>query len=332
MVDAASLLLADYRTVGVIVGRFQTPELHAGHRYLIDTVRSLHHDVFVVLGSPRFALLTRRDPMDFLTRRLMMHKAYSRVEIGALADCGSDTVWSEALDALITERYPHFDAVLYGSRDSFVPYYKGKWRAIELPSYQEEVSATSLRQETGLTVRDTADFRRGIIYAASARPGVVFPTVDIAIIDRAQSRVLLGARRTESGHLRFFGGFVDAEDESLEQAALREAMEEAGSMTLESLRYLGSHRVRDPRYWGTKDGIFTSLFAVEYVSGDPEAGDDIDEVEWVPFSDAPSRLIQEHVPLWNILAAFLGIPECAVSPSLMKGGSHGRFQHHPCDR
>lgn len=325
--------MPDYRTVGVIVGRFQTPELHAGHRYLIDTVRSLHQDVFVVLGSPRFEFPTTRDPMDFVTRRMMVRKVYPRgeyVEIDVLADCGSDVIWSERLDALIAEAYPHFEAVLYGSRDSFVPHYKGKWRTVELPSYQE-VSATSLRDETGLTPRDTPDFRRGVIYTAITRPPVVFPVVDIAIIDRAQSRILLGARRTEDGYLRFFGGFVDPADESLEEAALREAVEEAGPIEIRGFRYVGSHRVRDPRYWGTRDRVMTSLFVAEYVSGDPEAGDDIDRLEWVEFKDASSRLVKEHLPLWNMLAVFLGIPECAVTSSFMKGGSHGR-QHHPCDR
>lgn len=325
--------MQDYRSVGVIVGRFQTPELHAGHRYLIDTVRSLHQDVFVVLGSPRFEFPTERDPINFVTRRMMVRKAYPRVEhveIDVLADCGSDVIWSEGLDALIAEAYPHFEAVLYGSRDSFIPYYKGKWRTVELPSYQE-VSATSLRQETGLTACDTKDFRRGIIYAALTRPPVVFPVVDIAIIDRAQFRMLLGARRTEGGHLRFFGGFVDPQDESWEEAALREAREEAGPMMLRGLRYLGSHFVQDPRYWGTKDRVMTSFFVAEYVAGEPKAGDDIDEVEWVSFSDTPSRLVKEHIPLWNMFAVFFGISECVVSPSLTKGDPHGR-QHHPCDR
>lgn len=322
--------MQDYRTVGVIVGRLQTPELHAGHRYLIDTVCSLHQDVFVVLGSPRFEFPTELNSMDFVTRRMMVRKAYPHVEIGVLLDCGSDVIWSEGLDVLIAEAYPHFEAVLYGSRDSFIPHYKGKWRAVELPSYQE-VSATSLRVEMGLTPRDTPDFRKGIIYAAATRPGVVFPTVDIAIIDRAQSRVLLGARRMEDGRLRFFGGFVDLKDESWEEAALREAREEAGPIMLRGLRYLGSHRVQDPRYWGTKDGILTSLFVVEYVAGEPKAQDDIDGLEWVSFSDAPSRLVKEHMPLWNMLAVFLGIPESAMEISSMKGGLRGR-QHHPCDR
>lgn len=322
--------MQDYRSVGVIVGRFQTPELHAGHRYLIDTVLSLHPDVFVVLGSPRFEFPGELNAMDFVTRRLMVHKAYPRMEVGALADCGSDMVWSEALDALIAERYPHFEAVLYGSRDSFIPHYKGKWRTIELPSYQE-VCATSLRQETGLTSRDTSDFRRGVIYMAMTRPSVVFPVVDIAIIDRAQSRALLGARRTEDGCVRFFGGFVDPRDESWEEAALREAREEAGPIALGGVRYVGSHRVQDPRYWGTKDSMITSLFVAEYMSGEPKAQDDIDDIEWVSFSNAPSRLIKEHLPLWNMLAIFLGMPERAVDISLVKGDPHGR-QYHPCDR
>src|SRR5690242_14087120 len=80
----------DYRTVGVVVARFQTPELHEGHRYLLSTVAALHRDMLVVLGSPSYSCLAERNPMDFATRRIMVRLAYPGATIVELIDSPSD--------------------------------------------------------------------------------------------------------------------------------------------------------------------------------------------------------------------------------------------------
>ena len=36
--------------VGVIVARFQVPELHVGHQYLVGYVCERHQDVCIILG------------------------------------------------------------------------------------------------------------------------------------------------------------------------------------------------------------------------------------------------------------------------------------------
>ncbi len=40
------------RTVGVIVGRFQVPNLHTSHMQLIEYVESRHMKMIVLLGIP----------------------------------------------------------------------------------------------------------------------------------------------------------------------------------------------------------------------------------------------------------------------------------------
>jgi hypothetical protein len=87
-------------------------------------------------------------------------------------DCpGDDRKWSEVIDSLIEESIRTYKdltgrmPVLYHSRDSFASHYKGKYSLCEiqeLPGY----SGTLVRGDDQL-IQDTADFRRGFIYAVN---------------------------------------------------------------------------------------------------------------------------------------------------------------------
>lgn len=295
----------DFKTIGVVVARLQTPELHEGHKYLIETVAALHRDVMVALGSPAFYTLEPRNSMDFVTRRAMVRDKYPAVKIVEIHDHRTDTAWSEELDKVITKEFLGHKAVLYGSRDSFIKYYSGKFECVELPPL-EDISSTTLRNEVAeKPPLKTSDFRAGVIYAAASRRAITFPVVDIAILDFAKKLVLLGAKKEDGGKLRFIGGFVDPEDESLEMAAKREAMEEAGLLEISDLRFMGSARIPDWRYKGGKDGLMSSFFAATYVFGHPDPQDDIDRLEWVPFDTFRGRLVEEHESLGRMLEAHL---------------------------
>ena len=82
-------------TVGVIVARFQVPELHAGHRYLIETVLRQHKDVLIFLGTTA-AQLTRNNPLSADVRRLMLQNQYPGVVLCELQDMRSDKAWSRS--------------------------------------------------------------------------------------------------------------------------------------------------------------------------------------------------------------------------------------------
>lgn len=132
------------KKVGVIVGRFQVPELHAGHRYLIDTVESLHDQVLVVLGCTKIP--SNRDPFSKEARTDLFRSAYPRIHITEIKDQFSDKKWSQKLDKIIMDLFPNDSAALYGSRKSFLTAYTGRFQAVCLPPI-DAPSGTDVRKK-----------------------------------------------------------------------------------------------------------------------------------------------------------------------------------------
>ena len=60
-------------SLGVIVGRFQVPELHEGHHKLIAHVLSQHPQILILLGVTP-VLGSKRNPLDYITRERMIHE------------------------------------------------------------------------------------------------------------------------------------------------------------------------------------------------------------------------------------------------------------------
>lgn len=285
--------------VGVIVGRFQVDELHAGHRFLIETAFARHREVLVVIGVSG-GLASRRDPLDFETRRRLIVEAFPQATVRPIYDQPSDEAWSRELDRLIVKAFPGVLAVCYGSRDSFLSAYVGEFPK-EYVKEVEGFAGSHARAKIGRTVVHTKDFRAGVIHAAQYRLPVSYQAVDIAVVSYDRGDILLGRKKQDDDKLRFIGGFVDPADESLEDAARREAHEEAPNIEIADLRYLGSARINDVRCRGSEDGVMSALFVSAYVFGHARAGDDLDALEWVPLRNARARLIVEHYGLWDLL-------------------------------
>jgi bifunctional NMN adenylyltransferase/nudix hydrolase len=129
---------------GVIVGRFQIPYLHEGHKKLIDTAIAENDLVFILIGHKVGDQLDERNPYTFGERHKMIAETYPKVLIGNLEDCpNDDEAWSRKLDRILDDV---LNPTLYGSRDSFYKHYKGivKYREIEeVP----DVSATKIREQ-----------------------------------------------------------------------------------------------------------------------------------------------------------------------------------------
>jgi bifunctional NMN adenylyltransferase/nudix hydrolase len=285
-------------TVGVIVGRFQTPYLHQAHLDLLDHVKERHSKVIVVLGSSP-ALLTRNNPLDFLSRKQMIQQIDKNIIILNIKDHRSDHTWSATLDGLITDvLIPGDDVTLYGSRDSFLSHYHGRFPAKELlPSVY--ISGTQLREEARKNVIDDASFRAGVIWGVCNQYPRVISTVDIAIYN---GNKLLLVRKPNEDKFRLPGGFCDPRSPNNEFDAKREALEETG-LEIDDLRYIGSYNINDWRYKGT-DKIRTSLFAAKRIFGAVKPADDVCEAKWVDGLPTTNDIVEEHHILINVLNTF----------------------------
>lgn len=286
--------------VGVIVARFQSDQLTEGHRDLLDFVLSQHEKVLVFLGlSP--LLTTSNDPLDFQARRQMIREAYPErnypnLEILYIKDINNDKAWSTFLDDQISSVAQCQSVVLYGSRDSFIPHYKGTYQTVELEA-SLNISGTEIRKRIKSKTRPTHDFRAGVIWAAYNQYPTVFSTVDVAVLNEDESELLLGRKAFEH-KWRFLGGFADINSESDEIDAKREVNEECG-LEVSYPEYICSMRIDDWRYRKQKDKIRTRFFKAKRIFGHAQANDDIEEVKWFKISDLkPEMLVGSHDELF----------------------------------
>lgn len=128
----------------------------------------------------------------------------------------------------------------------------------------------------------------------------VFPTVDVAIIDKTKQNILLG-RKPGKRLFQFIGGFADVKSVCYEEDACREVREETGISITPPL-YVGSAIVDDERYRNKRDKIKTLLFRAVHVHMEPKAKDDIAEVRWFRFDKLkPSDIVKKHRPLLKML-------------------------------
>ena len=282
--------------IGVVVGRFQVPTLHEGHKELLKHVASLHDKVIVFLGcSPVPG--TFNNPLDFESRLRMLMEFDQNLLILRIDDCRDNHDWSKTLDKQIEKnKVPSQTVTLYGSRDSFIKCYHGKHKTVELES-KVFISGTEVRRRALNVTSKNADFRSGIIVGSAQRYHTAFQTVDIAITK--DDEVLL-AQKPGEALWRFVGGFSDVSSSSLEEDAKREAMEETGLEVGDPV-YIGSTKILDWRYKNERDCIKTAMFIAPYIFGSPNASDDISKVGWFKILDIKLEdIIPEHHVLFNM--------------------------------
>ncbi|MFY0673138.1 MAG: NUDIX domain-containing protein [Bacteroidia bacterium] len=276
----------------VIVARFQTPYLHEGHRSLIDSIFASHEKLVIVLGISPIAH-SAKNPFDYHTREKLIKAVYPNVIVLPLKDHRNDKTWSNNLDELLKDTFPFESFELYGSRDSFIPYYSGRFSTTELPEHGN-FNATEIRALYAEKVQASEDFRNGVLYACFRQYPKVYSTVDIAVIDKKNDKILLGQK--PDGHKwRLFGGFSDPEDNSFDEAAKRELTEECGPIETANWQYAGSFKINDWRYRNERDKVITTLFTCEYLAGEPYAKDDISKVAWFKLEDLNNMIINNQI-------------------------------------
>lgn len=304
--------------LSVIIGRFQTPYLHAGHLKLISEAEK-HGDKVLILIGTTAATGTDKNPLDYRTRELMLINHFLKLstfdtsekfKVKELKDNLSDENWSEEIDKLIKSFNSTDDEVLiFGGRDNSLNVYSGIHKT-KIIDEVLNISSSSLREE-GSYPEISEDFRSGIIYHTQNRYPIVYSTVDVALIRFSSideslycsgKEVLMG---NKGDGFHFIGGFVDPSDESHEKAALRELNEETG-IELDYLNFRFSLKVKDKRYGGTKDSIMTNLFTYSGYCQLPKQEDikdnEFKEFQWIPLEEKSLEKVSEtHKPLFDKL-------------------------------
>ncbi len=137
----------DSSTIGVIVSRMQVPYLTESHLNMIKTVQARHNKLAILLGVND--KIDIKNPLSFDIRRQMITPFLRTHDIIIpLKDNEDNKAWVDQVDLLINSLcYRKETAVLYGGRDSFIPYYhkdNGKYETIELLP-EDNDSGTELR-------------------------------------------------------------------------------------------------------------------------------------------------------------------------------------------
>lgn len=280
----------------IVVGRFQLPTPHEGHRELINHAIKNSDKLVVVIGDVD-SMFTDKNPLPYEIRHNAIKALYPNAEVRRILDHPRDDEWSENLDKIVSQ---YENPTLYGSRDSFALVYTGKY-PVEIIDTKSTVSSTDIRKQIGQLLPSP----EGIIYVTQKRFPIVYPTVDIAILSTDGDKFLLGRKK---GHKewRFIGGFVDPTDQTIKDAAERELSEEVKNIKLiVGLDFITTTLIDDWRYRGTKDAIMTSFF-IGTIEGNPQPADDIAEVAWFSINDFDLSLLgQAHHILYGLMKNYL---------------------------
>jgi 8-oxo-dGTP diphosphatase len=141
------------------------------------------------------------------------------------------------------------------------------------------------------------------------RPATPALTVDtiIELTDQPQHPIVLIERKYEPFGYALPGGFVDI-GETVEQAAIREAMEEV-SLDVHLTKLLGcySEPSRDPR------GHTVSLVYIAQASGTPQAQDDAKTAGVFMLDQLPAKFAFDHA---KIIDDYIRLRTTGVSPGL----------------
>ena len=294
---------------GILVCRYQCHYLHEAHIKLIDYVKERNEKVIIYIGVAD-TRLTHPDPLDFESRKIMVHELYPDITVLPIKNQKENYRWSINLDNDILKNTNLFDDItLYGSRESFLDTYYGSYNKEFVKDVViEGLSATNIRCEVHKSKIDNRDKRQAVIWASNHRYPTSYQTVDVAIINFDKGELLLGKKLYEN-KFRFVGGFSDPENEDdtcLEAVGKREVNEECGYIETSNYKYICSMRIDDWRYGSSRDKIMTTFFACSYIFGKCSPRDDIHELQWFDINALTEDMFeQEHIQLYKELINYL---------------------------
>ena len=274
--------LPETKDVGVIIGRFQLPELHEGHKKLFEVVMARHKRVLVLLGIPAWVGGVS-NPLDYKTREQMIRSNYPDATISYIKDRQTNEEWSQDVDKAIKNLYPFEKITLYGGRKGFITQYCGSLPTVETledPTFNSH-SGTDIRNATAALPINSVNFRAGVIYANGNQMEPLTMCIDGAVLKKRHDKVdVLLIRKPNELLWRFPGGRLDRTDKTLEAGANREVREETG-VEIGKAFYIASEG-GIPDWRANKSGIVIAsvLYAFPYLFGAAVGGDDAAEARW----------------------------------------------------
>jgi bifunctional NMN adenylyltransferase/nudix hydrolase len=303
------------KKIGCCICRLQTPALTQGHELLLDYVQDISDQLIVILGIAP-TMIAINNPLTYDMRKDMVENAFPHAIVLGVKDISDDLLWSNELDKVLLP-YDSENITIYGGRDSFIPYYVGKYETVDIGKTQYDyISATQIRNSlkdyknfhsvaedmlSDFLLRGVDKdvlnfaFRCGVIWASQNKFPVAFATVDIATVrvNKGVAEILLG-RKPKQDKFVIVGGFVDPTDENYKFAANRELSEEIKGIKTTELQFIDSFKIDDWRYRKTTDKIITNLFITSYISGEPEGADDLAEAKFFTFEQAVDVIGSHH--------------------------------------
>lgn len=326
----------------VLIGRFQP--FHNGHLELVRNALKIAKELIIVLGSSG-STLTPKNPFTNSERKRMVENSVTEDELRRIAfvyvqdHLYDDRAWVSGVRQAV-EQYTtdHDDIVLVGHNKDATSGYLAHfpdWAPVLLPIHCDGIAATHIRKaifegdDTFIeknapegTRRFLTAFYQSERYAAlkveydaleaykeswagSPYPPI-FVTVDSVISFADYVLLVKRGQAPGKGLWAIPGGFVN-QDETLQQASLRELKEETSlALGLAHLQ-LKSHSVFDHPQRSLRGRTITHAFHYEADSiGTIAAGDDAAEAKWFPIHKLGSIRNQMHDDHFFILEHFLG--------------------------
>jgi hypothetical protein len=140
-------LFKDQSTLGVIISRMQVPFLTPSHIRLIQTIQGRHSKLLILLGITDTINVKNPFTFDFRRQMISQHLRINDLII-PLKDNSENKQWVSNVDMLVSANLVgNEQAILYGGRDSFIPYYiqdEGIFKTQELLP-EDNDSGTELR-------------------------------------------------------------------------------------------------------------------------------------------------------------------------------------------
>lgn len=139
------------KEIGIVIGRFQVPELHPGHIHLIKSAIEKFDEVHIVVGVTKGDKLDRRNPLPYEAREIMLMEHFPELfgKLHTIEDIGNYPLWVKALDKILEPLAETGHIVILGSRDSVATRYKefgGKFDTAVIEPL-ENFSGTGAREE-----------------------------------------------------------------------------------------------------------------------------------------------------------------------------------------